>query len=361
MFSKTQEARFLLWAACHRWSPSPSMTSASPGWISRSSFGAQVVERARLGCDDPAVLVAPKAQGPHAQGVAAGDQDIGGGDGEAVRPAKPPHGVADALLPITAGGGRDQPRDHLGVGRCLEDNAFFFEAAPQLEGVDDVPVVGQGQRPPRPFDEAGLRVLRPAGTGRRVAGVADREVAGEALKVVFLEGLVHQPHAGVEVEARAVAGRDARALLPAVLEGVDPEEGDAGYVFAGGVDAEDAATLLQTFEHLFLKLRRSRAFGRIEATKERKFSMSQSIQVSREIGREGEARPPSQRRLRRQKKRGRPALGRPRKQPFVECASRRGGRRRSGSCPSRATPVSAPCRHRRRSGSACGRRSRWGG
>ena len=38
MFSKTQEARFLLWAACHKWSPFWSMTSASPGWISRSSL-----------------------------------------------------------------------------------------------------------------------------------------------------------------------------------------------------------------------------------------------------------------------------------------------------------------------------------
>ena len=72
----------------------------------------------------------------------------------------------------------------------------------------------------------------------------DREVAGEAFQVVFVEGLVHQPHAGMQVKTGAVAGRDARALLASVLESIDPEEGDAGYVFAGGVDAKDAATLL---------------------------------------------------------------------------------------------------------------------
>ena len=92
-------------------------------------------------------------------------------------------------------------------------------------------------------DADGLGVLLAAGAGGGVAGVADGDVAGKVAEVVLLEDLGDEAHAAVHVDAEAVGGGDAGALLAAVLQGVDAVEGDAGYVFIGCVDAEDAALL----------------------------------------------------------------------------------------------------------------------
>jgi hypothetical protein len=52
----------------------------------------------------------------------------------------------------------------------------------------------------------------------------------------------------MKIQLRAVGGGDPRALLPAMLEGKDTEEGNAGYVFAGGVDSEDSAAFIQVVQ-----------------------------------------------------------------------------------------------------------------
>ena len=68
-----------------------------------------------------------------------------------------------------------------------------------------------------------LSMTLPAGGG--VAGVADGDVAGKLGDVLFLERLPDKPHGDLDVDAVAGAGGDARALLPAVLECVEAEEG----------------------------------------------------------------------------------------------------------------------------------------
>src|SRR6266516_3111074 len=75
------------------------------------------------------------------------------------------------------------------------------------------------------------------GTSRSVT----REVPGETLECVGVEGLRHQAHVLVHAQDMTVAGRNPGALLPAVLQGIKAEIGQVGNVLAGGVDAEQTA------------------------------------------------------------------------------------------------------------------------
>src|SRR6185295_19849144 len=70
--------------------------------------------------------------------------------------------------------------------------------------------------------------------------------------VVLIEDLRDQAHAGLEVEGAGVRCGDAGALLPAMLQGVEAEERDPGDLFSRRVDAEDAAGLVQRWEHRYL-------------------------------------------------------------------------------------------------------------
>ena len=70
-------------------------------------------------------------------------------------------------------------RQQLRVRAGREAAATTVELAQQLAGVDEVAVVPDGERPPRPEAERRLGVLPDRGAGRRVAAVRDREVPGK--------------------------------------------------------------------------------------------------------------------------------------------------------------------------------------
>ena len=108
----------------------------------------------------------------------------------------------------------------------------------QLDGVDQVAVVRQRELAAGAVGALGalhrLGVLPGVGAGRRVAHVADRELAGERAQVVLAEDLADE----AEVAARddvpaAVGGGDARRLLAAVLERVEREVGEPRDLVAG--------------------------------------------------------------------------------------------------------------------------------
>ena len=73
----------------------------------------------------------------------------------------------------------------------------------------------------------------------------DREVALERLERGLVEDLGDQAHVLVDQDLAAVADRDARRLLPAVLQRVEAEVGELGDVLARSPDAEDAAGVLR--------------------------------------------------------------------------------------------------------------------
>ena len=93
--------------------------------------------------------------------------------------------------------------------------------------------------------ERGLGVLPRRAAGRRVARVADRDVAAQRGQGGLVEDLRHEAHVLVDEDLLAVGGRDAGGLLTAVLQRVEPEVGQLGDVLARGPDAEDAAGVLR--------------------------------------------------------------------------------------------------------------------
>ena len=208
--------------------------------------GADQVEGASFGSEAGAAACAvdtgriAEQQRPEAPRVARGDHPLAADQQQRVGAAhllEREHQRLDDALPRLA---RHQVEDHLGVGGRLEDGAVALEPVARLDGVDQVAVVHDAERPHRGIDDDRLRVGEHRGARRRVAGVADGGGAGEPLEHRLLEDLRRLAHAALDVHAGAVPGDDAGALLPAVLERVEAEVSEVRRVLAG-VDAEDAA------------------------------------------------------------------------------------------------------------------------
>ena len=128
----------------------------------------------------------------------------------------------------------------------LKRDAALAQLGVQLDGVDQVAVVGQRQLAAVAAGAVaavhGLRVLPLVGARRRVAHVADRQVAGQRAQVVLLEDLGDEPERALRDDVAAVVGGgDAGRLLAAVLERVEREVREARDVVTGRVDPEDAA------------------------------------------------------------------------------------------------------------------------
>ena len=87
----------------------------------------------------------------------------------------------------------------------------------------------------------GLRVRPVRAAGRRVARVADRDLAGQRGELLLVEHLRDEPHLAERRDAAAVGDRDARGLLTAVLEREEAEVREPGDVPLVRPDAEDAA------------------------------------------------------------------------------------------------------------------------
>ena len=118
----------------------------------------------------------------------------------------------------------------------------------EFGGVDQVAVVPEREAGAGAGGaEAGLGVLPRGGAGRGVTGVPDRDVALQGVERGLVEDLRHQAEVLEHDERRAVADRDARGLLAAVLQGVQPEIGHLGDLFARRPHTEDAARVLRSF------------------------------------------------------------------------------------------------------------------
>lgn len=73
----------------------------------------------------------------------------------------------------------------------------------------------------------------------------DSQVAAQAGQGGLVEDLGHQAEILVDHHTGAIAHRDARRLLAAMLEGIKAEIGQIGDLFARSPDAEDAAGILR--------------------------------------------------------------------------------------------------------------------
>ena len=75
--------------------------------------------------------------------------------------------------------------------------------------------------------------------------MADGVLAAEAGEHPLVEHLAHEPQVLDDRDLAVIADRDSCALLAAVLQGVETEEGQTCDVMPRRVDAEDAATVVE--------------------------------------------------------------------------------------------------------------------
>ena len=135
----------------------------------------------------------------------------------------------------------EQRGDHLGVGRRAEPNAGGEELVAQRRRVDEVAVVRERDGARRAVVHERLRVRPVRAAGRRVARVADRDLAGQRRELLLVEHLRDEPHLAERRDAAAVGDRDPGGLLAAVLEREQAEVREPRDVALVRADAEDAA------------------------------------------------------------------------------------------------------------------------
>ena len=87
---------------------------------------------------------------------------------------------------------RQQRGDDLRVGRRAERDVALAQLGVQLDGVREVAVVRERQLAVVGAVDR-LRVLPRGGAGRRVAHVAEREVAGQRAQLLLVEHLADEP------------------------------------------------------------------------------------------------------------------------------------------------------------------------
>ena len=202
---------------------------------------ADMVERAGLRRQHPAAVQLADAERAHAQRVAHADELGIGHYREGIRALQPPHAVGDALFPRERGRVGKEMRDDFGVVAAVKIAAPAGELFFQRHRVDEIAIVRQRELDSIALGADGLRVLYGAIAGRGIARMPDGDMPRQVRHIVLLKRLPDQPHRDLGMDARAIACGDAGALLPAVLQRVQPEESVARGVVAPRIYAHNPA------------------------------------------------------------------------------------------------------------------------
>ena len=202
--------------------------------------GADQIEGARLGGDDPVVAEPAERQRPDPLRIAEGEQLPLRERDDRVGALEARHRLRDRFRD-RGGVVRDQRRDHLGVGGGAERDPVGGEPGPQVGRVGQVAVVPDRDGAGAAVMHERLRVRPGVRAGRRVAGVPDRDVARERLQLLLVEHLGDEAHVAEHRQPAAVGDRDPRRLLAPVLEREEAEVREPRHVALGRADAEDAA------------------------------------------------------------------------------------------------------------------------
>jgi len=100
--------------------------------------------------------------------------------------------------------------------------------------------MGKGKRAEGEVGNDRLDILEYAAACGRIPVVADRDMAGKFLKPFLAEDVGNKAHCLFKIELPAVRRTDARALLPPVLERVEPKVSKV-CCFGMAKNAEDTA------------------------------------------------------------------------------------------------------------------------
>jgi hypothetical protein len=121
---------------------------------------------------------------------------------------------------------REKVKDDLAVVGALEDGTFSLESRANLGGVDEIPVVSDGDGAVGIVHGQRLGVLQNRIAGGRVTHVTDGRGARQLAQTIFGEDLADVAHLAHPVQLLAVTGNDASRFLPPVLERVQSEIGE---------------------------------------------------------------------------------------------------------------------------------------
>ena len=174
----------------------------------------------------------------------------------------------------------------------------------------------------RPWWSSGCAFAHAFAAGRRVARVADRELAVQAREAPLVEHLRHEPEVAQRGQPAVLGDGDPGRLLAAVLQRVEPEVGEPRDVAVGRADAEDAA-------HLATRPRARRRRPTATSTR-RDATITPGPSATSDVGVDAATTPqPRAARARRRRRRRRARARRGARSP--DEARRARGRRRAGA------------------------------
>ena len=217
------------------------------------------VEGAGFGGDHVGFLQLAQAERSHAHGVPDGVNAIRTLQQHGVGAPEDPEDLQQGVVQILLGTMGQKMENDFGVAGGLEDGPFRFQAPSQRPGVDDVPVVGQGDGSAPGLGDDGLGVGQQALAHGGVSDVGRGRQAGQPFQLLVVEDLGDVAHSPFLVQPCPVGRDDPGRLLASMLEGIESQIGVAGRLWVSG-DAEDAALVVK----LVLVHGLSR-FGRVRA------------------------------------------------------------------------------------------------
>ena len=210
-----------------------------------NEFSTDDIERAGLRREDQAAVEAADLQGADAEPVAHPDHRLAGHHDQRIGAVDLRQGVDQTVHEGGHRAGGDQVDDNLAIHRRLEYAAAAHQFAAHRERVGEIAVVGDRQAAVLEIGENRLDVAQHGHALGRIADMADRVLAQEALDHPFVaENVADLAETAMGVKNRPVVTNDPRRLLPAMLQRVEPEGGVGGGV-GMAVDAEYAAFFAQ--------------------------------------------------------------------------------------------------------------------
>ena len=187
------------------------------------------LQRAGLGGQNRTAVELAVHQRADAERVARADQLLVGHADQRIGALDRAQRFDEAVDETAAAGLRNEVQDHLGVGGRLHHGAVAHELAAQTEAVGEVAVVADRETAGIQLGEQRLHIAQDGRAGRRIAHMADRDMARQAFDHLAAgEGVADEAEPALAVKAASVEGDDAAGLLAAMLEGVQPERGDRG-------------------------------------------------------------------------------------------------------------------------------------
>ena len=184
------------------------------------------VERAGFRGQDRAAAEFAQYQGADAERIARPDQLLVGQRYQRIGALDRAERLDEAIDEAVALRLRDQMQDDFGVGGGLHHGAVAHKVPAQRQPVGEIAVVANRETAGIEFGEQRLHVAQDGGAGGRVADMADRGIAGQAVDDLAAgEGVADEAEPPLGMKSAPVEGDDARSLLAAMLQGVQSERG----------------------------------------------------------------------------------------------------------------------------------------